>query len=258
MRGRYTMLGILVLLVSSCTMMPKTDAPQSPALSLARMQQAGADFASARDAGDALEMARAAAARKPFDVLAGDTNILTSTTMFEEARQLAASNEELLAKIAELESGRSGPFSNLSGLTGLSLSRLFAERNVPLMVVDGEGALRELQSAKPPVAPNDCGSQNFGPSPNRVLKVGAKSSVLLCGAVRAKKTLIVYVEGGFDARLVLRIFDIETMQQNCEHVQPRVNPVCDWRPTKATRAIVEISNPGDSEVSVTLFANHEL
>lgn len=251
------MLGVLaLLLLNACATAPGTDASQDSALTLERMQQAAVDFARARDAGDALGMARAAAARQPFDVLASGTTMLTSATMFEDARRLAAGNTELLAKIGELESGRAGPLRNLSGLTGQSLARAFAGRNVPFTVVDGAGALRGQQFDELPVPPGDCGSQSFGPSPGRVLTIGARSSLVLCGAVRDRRTLYVYVEGGLDRRLMLRVLDLATTELICEHTRP--NPLCKWPPpAKATRAMVQIGNPGGSEVSVTLIAHQE-
>ncbi len=253
MRGHCTMLGILVLLLAgACTTTPKTDALRNEALSLPQMRQAGADFARARDAGDALEMARAAAARKPFDVLVGDTNILTSTTMFKEARQLAAGNDELLARIAELEGGRRGPFSNLSGLTGPSLSRLFAERGVPFVAIDDIAALIERQAADPSATRDTCRPESFRPSLNRPLTIGAKSSLLVCGTVRAKLKIYAYAEGGVDTNLSLCIIDVRTgTQLTC--AEQRVNPFCDWSPEEAGEIIVSVGNPGESEVSVVLI-----
>jgi len=250
------MLGMVALLLSACATAPETDPRQGSAPTLQQMQQAAVDFGRARDAADAWAMARAAAARQPFDVLAGGTPMLTSAAMFEEARRVAAGNGELLAKIAELEAGRTGPFSGPSGLTGQSLSRVFAARDVPFSVIESGGALRELEFTKLPAVPDDCGSQSFGPSPSRVLTVGARSSLVLCGAVRDRRTLYVYVEGGLDTRLVLRVLDLATAELICEYNQP--NPICKWPlPAKATRALVQIGNPGASEVSVTLVAHQQ-
>ncbi len=51
---------LVVLLAGACDTTP--DAPGESALTLERMQQAAVDFTRARDAGDALAMARAAGA----------------------------------------------------------------------------------------------------------------------------------------------------------------------------------------------------
>ncbi|MCV2219290.1 hypothetical protein [Thauera sp. Sel9] len=255
MQARHTMLGVLalLLLLSACAGTRKAEIPQDSTPTLEQMRQAVLDFARASDAGDALEMARAAAARRPFDVLARDASFLTSSAMFEKARQRAAGDSELLRQIARLE--RTG--SSLGGLMGgaqSSLLRRFAERSVPFVVVEDELVLREPDSGAPPAMPSDCGAQGFGPSSSRVLKVGAKSSLVLCGDVRAGRTLFVYAEGGLDVRLMLRVFDLGTAERICAENQP--NPICKWpRPAKATRAVVEIGNPGRADVSVTLIAH---
>lgn len=231
---------LVVLLAGACTTTP--DAPGESALTLERMQQAAVDFTRARDAGDALAMARAAGVRRPFDHLTRAPGFLHSAVMFEEARRATAGNEELLAQIDELENRASGPsfraFSGGGQLAEKLASRCRFEHDV--------ASASPLPAQRLPVGDRQ--------PPSCVLTVDAKTSVQLRVDVRARRTLFVYVESKAGADLALTIIDPAVTKPICSESQPHGYQACKWRPGRAATGIVEIRNDGNTSVSALLIA----
>lgn len=239
----YSILGALVLLLAgACTTTPKMDSEteSASAQTLENMRQAAVDFSRARDAGDALEMARAAAARRPFDHLTRAPGFLNSNVMFEEARQLAGGNGTLLAQIGELESRASGPFPGVFGQ--------FMDR------IAGRCKFERDTRSVPPLPEERLPTGGSGQPPSCILTVGPKTSVQLRADVRARRTLFVYVESKAGADLALTIVDPAITKPICSQAQPNGYQVCKWQPDKAATGIVEIRNHGDSMASALLIA----
>ncbi|MCW5621846.1 MAG: hypothetical protein KIS79_12120 [Burkholderiales bacterium] len=237
-----SILGALVLLLAgACTTTPKMDAEteSASAQTLENMQQAAVDFSRARDAGDALEMGRAAAARRPFDHLTRAPGFLNSDVMFEEARRLADGNGRLLAQLGELESQASGPFP---GIFGQFMDRMAGRCKFE----------RDTRSV-PPVPQARLPTGGRGEPPSCVLTVGPKTSVQLRADVRARRTLFVYVESQAGADLALTIVDPAITTPVCSQAQPNGYQVCKWRPDKAATGIVEIRNHSDLAVPALLI-----
>lgn len=244
-RGCALLGALALLLAGACTTTPETDTESEPASAqtLENMQQAAVDFSRARDAGDALEMARAAAVRRPFDHLTRAPGFLNSIVMFEEARQLAAGNEALLAQIDEAESQASGPFFRTFPGGGQLMERLVGRCKFE----------RDTRSV-PPLPQERLPIGGSGQPPSCVLTVDPKTSVQLRADVRAQRTLLVYVESKAGADLALTIVDPASTKPICTEAQPNGYQACRWRPGKAATGIVEIRNHGDSAVSALLIA----
>jgi len=240
----YALPGVLALLLAgACTTTPETDTGTSPAQTLESMQQAAIDFTRARDAGDALGMARAAVVRRRFDPLTRAPGFLHSAIMFEEARRVATGNAPLLAQIGELEDQAPGPFSRTFPGGGQLMEKLAGRCRFE----------RDTRSV-PPLPQERLPIGGSGQPPSCVLTLDPGTSVQLRANVRARRTLFVYVESKAGADLALTIVDPSVAKPICSEAQPNGYQACKWRPDRAATGIVEIRNRGDAAVSALLIA----
>jgi hypothetical protein len=243
------------LLLTACAGLQETD---RAAPSIETMQGAAVDFLVARDAGDALAMARAATARRPFDVLAQESGGMTSAAMFEAARVVAAGNPALQERIRTLEAGASASGWS-AGTRGLladtnRLRSLFARHAVHPAVVRDAGPLAGERADGFPGSREPCTPHDVAGPPSRALLVPAGSSLALCASVRPDRTLIVYVEAPGGAGVALSLLDPATASvfRTSSHANGQL--ICTWRPGTAGQVLILLRNPGQTPAPVTLIA----
>jgi len=220
--------------------------PTGPTLE--QMRQSAVDFEQARAAGDALGMARAALARKPFDAVAVSAadlgsgfEFLSSRSMLAQARAAAGSNESELESIADIE--RSLAKTDLL-VDGVGLATCPRASSADPTCRDPSP--RSLESI--PVASID---QPAG----RVLTIAAGADVLLRADVGSKRTLFVYVESKAGAGVRLSIVDAASATQVCVDSQAHGYLLCRWQPGKFARGVVRVSNGGATQTTVLLIAH---
>lgn len=220
---------------------------------LERLRGAALDFERAREAGDALAMARAAAARKPIDrLLAVDapaeaTKFLTAREMFSASRSLARDDRELLRSIEKIEADSSGGL--LDGLPGFAKRARQPKPDVR-PIGESESLLGEGNAIKRSRLP----AATLPPN-GSVMTIGARESLWLRAQVAAARTLFVYAESKLGAQLRLRIVDADRGTQVCVDAQPHGILLCKWRVEAAATGVVELSNAGGEAIDVLVIAH---
>lgn len=242
------------LLIAGCASWSgPRDAPRPSALA---MQQAALDFADAAAQGDALAMARAAAARAPYDRLLPPGMGEDSAAMFRQARARAGQDATLLARIEALQTqGLPGNLHRLGGPAGESPP--MADRLLPLQVL-GAAMLENPRAEDPGTAPTaaTCAADDLpvATTPARSLSLAPGARQQFCARIAASVTLMVYAAGPREAVLSLSVHDLDRAEPVC--LARRHNPICIWTsPRRTTGVFITIENPGADVVRVTLIAH---
>lgn len=231
----------------------RQSAPQSSPDAVERLRAAALEFERARFAGDALAMARAAAARKPIDrVLLMDApaysgNFLTALEMFSAARAAARGDGELLQSIEKIDAESTSAL--LDGLPGFA-KRIRPPKPAARPIGESESLLgdgRPLPRNSLPIA--------MLPPNGSIVTIGARESLWMRAPVAAARTLFVYAESKAGVAVRLRIVDADRGTQVCVDAQAHGFLLCKWRVEAAATGVVELSNAGDQAVAVLIIAH---
>ncbi len=244
----------LALLWVGCASTPmeapeRRGAPAEPLVP--RLHQAARDFRAAREAGDALGMARAAAARRALDgaqIRLSEAHLaaafLTADAMLEEARALAGRDAVLRGEIDRIGAGTSPSGIGLAALSA-GCQRAGAAGGPGDAACAGAigGALFDLATPREELVPQrDAG---LASTPIVLAPRAARSWRV---RVPAEHTLWVSGEYVPGAALILRA---DAGDVPCDFV---ADLLCRWRPAGGGSGVLTLENRSDRVLTIGLLA----